>query len=83
MLCFVSPFTEANRLRDAQSIRSRLALRDRLKCNDFNWYLKNVWPENFFPAPDRFFGKVPDTLHLFLLSMIFSHTFCSSLIVCI
>ncbi|XP_057371576.1 polypeptide N-acetylgalactosaminyltransferase 1-like [Daphnia carinata] len=49
---------EANRLRDAQSIRSRLALRDRLKCNDFNWYLKNVWPENFFPASDRFFGKI-------------------------
>lgn len=45
-------------MRDKQSVRSRLALRNRLKCNDFRWYLNHVWPENFFPAPDRFFGKV-------------------------
>lgn len=49
---------EANRLRDAQSVRSRLALRKRLECKSFGWYLENVWPENFFPGPNRFFGKV-------------------------
>ena len=55
---FELKFAEAARLRDAQSVRSRLALRERLECKNFQWYLKEVWPENFFPAPDRFFGKV-------------------------
>ena len=57
-MIFELEFTEAARLRDAQSVRSRLALRERLECKNFQWYLKEVWPENFFPAPDRFFGKV-------------------------
>ena len=57
--CFLVYFSKAAaRLRDAQSIRSRLALREQLKCHDFKWFLENVWPENFFPGPERFFGKV-------------------------
>ncbi|XP_008553434.1 polypeptide N-acetylgalactosaminyltransferase 1 [Microplitis demolitor] len=49
---------EAARLRDKQQIRERLALRDKLKCRGFEWYLDNVWPDHFFPKNDRFFGKI-------------------------
>ena len=37
-------YSDASRLRE-QPVRSRLALRKNLKCNDFEWYLNNVWPE--------------------------------------
>lgn len=30
-------------------ISSRLQLRKELKCNDFDWYLKNVYPELALP----------------------------------
>ncbi|KAG7202004.1 hypothetical protein KM043_004691 [Ampulex compressa] len=49
---------EAARLRDKQQIRSRLALREKLGCKNFEWYLDNVWPEHFFPKDDRFFGRI-------------------------
>lgn len=49
---------EAARLRYKQQIRSRLALREKLQCKSFEWYLENVWPEHFFPTDDRFFGRV-------------------------
>ena len=41
-----------------QDVTERLQLRKDLKCNDFNWYLKNVWPQNFLPGQGRFFGLI-------------------------
>lgn len=41
-----------------QSIESRLELKHKLNCKSFDWYLKNIWPNHFFPAHDRFIGKI-------------------------
>lgn len=38
---------------DYGDISARLELRKRLKCNDFDWYLKNVYPEMTLPTDDE------------------------------
>ena len=43
---------------ESQNVDERKLLRRRLRCNSFQWYLDNVWPENFFPSTKRFFGKI-------------------------
>lgn len=41
-----------------ESLIERKKLRQELKCKNFQWFLDHVWPEHFFPSPDRFFGQV-------------------------
>lgn len=41
-----------------QDISGRKMLRTNLQCKSFEWYLKNIWPDNFFPSSTRFFGKI-------------------------
>lgn len=41
-----------------QDVSQRRQLRADLQCKSFQWYLDNVWPENFFPSQSRRFGKL-------------------------
>lgn len=45
-------------MKNKQNITDRLELRNKLKCNSFEWYLDNVWPQHFLPKKDRFFGRI-------------------------
>jgi polypeptide N-acetylgalactosaminyltransferase len=48
----------ANSMRSSLNTTERALLRQRLNCKPFSWYLQNVWKENFFPAKNRFFGRI-------------------------
>ncbi|KAG9508853.1 Polypeptide N-acetylgalactosaminyltransferase 3, partial [Fragariocoptes setiger] len=41
-----------------EGIEERKRLRQQLNCKNFQWFLDNVWPEHFFPGPDRFIGQI-------------------------
>ena len=43
---------------DAGDVSERLALRERLKCKDFEWYLRNVYPESSMPVDFHHVGAV-------------------------
>jgi hypothetical protein len=43
---------------DAGDVSERLALRERLKCKDFQWYLQNVYPESSMPVDFHHVGIV-------------------------
>ncbi|OWR48907.1 polypeptide N-acetylgalactosaminyltransferase 3 isoform 1 [Danaus plexippus plexippus] len=45
-------------IRDTQNVANRIELRKNLKCKSFKWYLENVWPKNFFPSDERWFGRI-------------------------
>ena len=58
-----------------QSIATREALRSKLKCKSFGWFLKTIWPTHFLPSPDRFFGKVRSSKSLKCLTSPRTKTF--------
>jgi len=48
----------ADQMRTNLNTTERSLLRHELKCKPFTWYLQTVWRENFFPAKNRFFGRL-------------------------
>ncbi|XP_070490427.1 putative polypeptide N-acetylgalactosaminyltransferase 9 [Chironomus tepperi] len=43
---------------DFGDISDRVKLRKNLKCNDFSWYLKNVYPERSIPSDQIAYGQI-------------------------
>lgn len=43
---------------DAGDVSERLALREKLQCKDFRWYLQNIYPESSMPVDFHHVGAV-------------------------
>ncbi len=53
-----------NELGDFGDVSERKALRERLECKTFEWYLKNVFPEQFVPEESIYYGEVNELFNL-------------------
>lgn len=48
---------------DYGDVSDRRALREKLKCNSFDWFVKNVYPDLFVPGESLASGEV-SSMHL-------------------
>ena len=47
-----------NQLGDYGDVSERKQLRKNLQCKTFDWYLKNIYPEQFIPGESSRYGEV-------------------------
>ena len=45
-------------LGDYGNVSDRKALRDKLQCKSFEWFIENVYPEQFIPSQSLYYGEV-------------------------